>query len=183
MSEEEKEEAMELSPPLFETHSVWTRDMFLELQKYALRAGQCLITVVGILVLLPCLVLFFLEKDWTGFFFAAFWIILTGYFFYLPHLLAKRQHSQYQVVYGGDIECEMHFREDAVISRNLQTGGELAVGYEKFRRIVRTKNLYILYMDKKMVYFFRRDDFVTGDAVSFEAFIAEKCPQAKRKLK
>lgn len=183
MTEEEKTEVVE-TPPLFETHSVWTKAMFLELQKSAVKSRLWIWAAVISAIWIPVIVLNVIGKDWimTLLLFILYGLLVC-YLFYLPYGIAKRQYNQYRVLYGKDMEYDLCFREETVTSVNLLTGGKLSMGYEKFRRLVKTKNLYILYMEKKMVFFFHRNDFITGDAASFEAFIAGKCPQTKKKSK
>lgn len=183
MTEEEKTEVVE-TPPLFETHSVWTKAMLLELQKSAVRSRLWILAAVVLAMWIPYVVLKLIEGSWDmALFLIVVYVLLVGCLFYTPYRIAKRQYNQYRVLYDKDMEYDLCFREETVTSVNLLTGGKLSMGYEKFRRLVKTKNLYILYMEKKMVFFFHRNDFITGDAASFEAFIAGKCPQTKKKSK
>lgn len=173
MSEKEKTEIVEETPSLFETHSVWTREMLTELQKSAVRPGQCLIFVL-LVPILTYSVLCIIDGEWLFLLVVAIWIAAGCCSAYLPYRIAKRQYNQYRVLYNKDIECDLCFREEEITSSNLLTGGKLTINYEKFHKLIKTKNLYLLYMDKKMVIFFHRNDFTVGDAASFEAFITKK---------
>lgn len=180
MQEEEKNEISEQTEPLFKTHCVWTKELLIEFQKNAAFKSRALACIAGVLWL-PAVISGLVDRDWIFFsIMAAIMIFFAGYFFYLPYIVAGRQYRHYQGLYGAPAENEQLFFEDRIVIVNMSTNGKIEIAYEKFYQLVRTKNLYILYMQNRSAVFFRKEDLIYGDVASLERFLIEKCPQAKR---
>lgn len=183
MSEDRAEniQAPEEEQVLFHTHTVYTRETLLEMQKSAIKTVVILIAVLFAFAV-PSAVATILEKNHYEL--VCFMVLIYGLCLAcvvsIPYRVVKRQSRQYRSLYGGEVKVELYFGAETVTNVNVQTGGKLSVSYDKFVKIQKTKNLYVLYMKEKMVFLFRKDDFITGDAGSFERFIADRCPTAKR---
>ena len=165
---------------LFHTHTVYTRETMIEMTKNGRKIFVVIKAVLFILVLFCAVGLIFLKDYITAGAVVVILGLIAAREISLPRRVVERSCWQHKSLYGRNLEIDLYFGERAILDVNTHTGGKVTLRYENLTEIRRTKNLYLLYMKEKMLIFFRKDDFITGDAGSFERFIADRCPTAKR---
>ena len=112
MSEDRAEniQAPEEEQVLFHTHTVYTRETLLEMQKSAIKTVVILIAVLFALAV-PSAVATILEKNHYEL--VCFMVLIYGLCLAcvvsIPYRVVKRQSRQYRSLYGGEVKVELYF--------------------------------------------------------------------------
>lgn len=63
--------------------------------------------------------------------------------------------------------------------RNLQSGVEIQVPYDKVVQVMETKHLFLIRIPEKRILLVDKSGFQRGNADDFRSFLKEKCTTAK----
>lgn len=100
--------------------------------------------------------------------------------FWSPRQIAKRQYESSLVSCGGEVCVLCCFTENGIEHYSYATGAHVHVDYIRIQKIQKTKLCYLLWMEKRMVLLFSREHLKKGTEAELEAFLAQKCPLAKK---
>ncbi len=93
-----------------------------------------------------------------------------------PFLAARQQVKRNQLLTGGNgfEATELRFYEDRVVTQNPTVEKELTFTYDQFKKLRKTKHLYLLALPQRLYVLIERGCFTLGDESEFEKFIKEK---------
>lgn len=115
----------------------------------------------------------------------AFAILAVGFGIYPTvriHLLARKREKVLLEMYGVVPENVIMFYDENVMATSLTNKAEMTLEYTKIKKIIQSKNMYILILSKSVVLMVNKDSFEKGTCKEFEKFITEKAVNAKIKL-
>ena len=92
-----------------------------------------------------------------------------------PIWAANRGAKRNFTLYRRAPELRTSFGEEKFHIHNMQSGAEHDLDYSMVRRVVETKNLYILLLEGRMAVLAAKDGFLTGTEEDFRKFILSKC--------
>ncbi len=94
-----------------------------------------------------------------------------GYF--MPDIAANRFYKRYVELSGrSDGIVEATFFHDHFVQENITTGKtKYTLEYNKVKKLLSTKNLYLLQTKQRTLFYFPKDSFTKGSPKEFEAFI------------
>lgn len=144
-------------------------------------ATTVLLVCVVILILLSGVYAFYLYDllmaGLTLFFAALFGV----YEVLVPTAGVKKVLKRYQELYHTEVESELFFCEDSILNTSPQTKGESTIIYSQIKKVLRTKNLYIIRIGAQLVLIVHKDGFSKGGCADFEVLMRQKATQAKIK--
>lgn len=166
--------------PIFVNRCTFNKKNLTEMIKNTRGGLRALVYVCGAILLLITLVEYFVLYDFS----MAFFSLFLGLFFIvytalLPRLSARITLKRYQVLYHAEVVNELRFYEDAIATHSEQTHAETSVAYSQIKRVIRTKNLYLLQLGAQLVLLVDKVGFEHGDCAGFEQFIKEKATSAR----
>lgn len=103
--------------------------------------------------------------------------LLTAFMRFLsPTLYANRVLKKNELISGGKepIKVELSFYETNLKTFFAATNETLDISYDKIKKMIVTKNLYILSFEGRIYIAVSRSGFTVGTAEEFEAFIKGK---------
>lgn len=101
-------------------------------------------------------------------------------FYYYPKKAVKAQLLRYARDEGSlYVEDLLYFREENVARRRGEEGELLHMPYEKIRKVVESRDLFVIRTKSKNLIPLDKDGFENGDAEDFRRILAEKAPKAK----
>lgn len=167
----------------FENHCTYTYAYYLQLKRKTMDRGA---QNTGYVFLAIFVVLFAVctIKGWYAFSLAPLVAVafLVYRLFLMPVILARFSARKNREVHGKDVETVNRFYEDHVLAVNTLSKTKTSIEYGQVQQILRTKDLYIIGMDKGLVLLIDRHGFTLGTEKDFEAFIKEKCVNAEVRL-
>ena len=87
-------------------------------------------------------------------------------------LKAKQNYKNMQALYENQPQSILKFSADNFES--VAAGLKLKVDYSQVTKMIETKNLYMLVIEKQVL-ILNKNSFTVGDAKAFKSFISEKC--------
>ena len=165
---------------LFEAQGVWTEARCIAFQKLALRTARMAGFALCLLALVPIARLAMIGAYIEAVICAAIYFSIFMLLLRRPYRFGKRMYQYYQAVCGCESAFRFVFLENGVADINLISGAREDISYARIQKISKRKTWYFLHLGEKLYLAFRPDELTKGDAAAFEAFIKEKCPNAKR---
>ena len=101
-------------------------------------------------------------------------LILVG--FVRPILAARQQVKRNAILTGNNTPSptKLKFYDDKLVTFNTAIEKEITFKYSQFKKLKKTKNLYLLALPERLYLMIDRKGFSVGDAEEFEKFIKEK---------
>ncbi|MBC8535890.1 YcxB family protein [Feifania hominis] len=96
-------------------------------------------------------------------------------------LAARRYHSDLDL-YHEPVTAVTAFSPDGFTHKNLQSGGMVTLAYRQIRRVVQTRSMVILLLEKHMAIPLARDGFGGESCASFLAFLHDRRADLKIKF-
>ena len=192
MSEEIRNEEMIESeqpkePPRFETRTTYTKELMREFKLWGMRFLRKPVLIWGIIVVFAVIAAAEYMRHGVTYVFLIYIVydvIGVVYIIFRPYILANRsvnlEYRRLMFLKQEIPTMEATFYDSEIITAGKEPGSQKAFSYADARKLHRTKHLYVIMLPEKMCIIIDQNGFVTGDAEAFEAFLAEKCPQAKR---
>jgi hypothetical protein len=88
--------------------------------------------------------------------------------------------KRYQVLYHAEVVSELQFFEDHVLMQSEQSKEHIELQYAQIKKVIRTKNLYLLQLGAQLILLTDKTGFANGASCSaFEGFIRQKASRAK----
>lgn len=85
-------------------------------------------------------------------------------------------------LYHTEIESELQFFDDSILSLSEQTKTESRLDYTQIKTVLRTKNLYIIRLGAQLVLLVDKYGFTKGGCADFEMLMRQKAVKAKIKF-
>lgn len=166
--------------PIFVNRCTFNKKNLTEMIKHTRGGLRALVYVCGAVLLLVALVEYFILYDFSMAFFSFFLgLFFTVYMALLPRLSARITLKRYQVLYHTEVISELRFFEDTIATYSEQTRAETSINYTQIKRVIRTKNLYLLQLGAQLVLLVDKVGFERGDCDGFEQFIKGKATSAR----
>jgi len=163
--------------PKFKVQTVQTEQLLREMAFASMgRFPVGLYTGVGIFAILTAILMLF-----DGTFDTAIILIVMGLLLFViaylrPFLHARQQFRRNRIVSGGAelTPTELTFFDDRVVTYNSTVEKEITFTYDQFKKLKKTKHLYLLKLPEQLYLLIDRGGFMLGTPAEFEAFIKEK---------
>ncbi len=167
----------------FENTCIYTYDCYLQLKKKTMdRSAQH--TGMVLLAIFAALAVLTVVKGWYLFTFAAMIAVVFLIFrlFLLPVVMARFAAKKNREIHGRDIETVNRFYEDHVLAVNTLNNNSTNIQYTQVLKLIESKNLYIITMEKGLSLMIDKGGFTKGSREDFVQFMNEKCVNAEVKL-
>ena len=167
--------------PVFINHCTLNKKNLAEMAKHTRRGARVIVNICSVLLLLVALTEYFVIYDFSTAFFALF----LGVFFFayvqlLPRISARMTLKRYQVLYHAEVVSELQFFEDHVLMQSEQSKEHIELQYAQIKKVIRTKNLYLLQLGAQLILLADKTGFSDGASCSaFEGFIRQKASRSK----
>ncbi len=149
---------------------LWTKGKYVAFILILVASAACLWTGIWI-------------SDLTNICLAFIYFALGMYLLFgLPAIRAKRSFEISVANYSTVCEIRYLFTDEMIISENVTAGGLTSFTYNKIRLLKKTRSAYAFFMEKSLVFYIPFESLKEGTGAEFEAFITQKCPNAKNKL-
>lgn len=169
---------------VFENKCTYTFRNFLQFKRKTLDTGFVGTgwAIIGILTALSVLAI--VLKSYSVLIFTSVGIVFLLYRVVgTPIKWAKIASQKNQSVHGGrDLETDVSFYEEHLIAVNLFTTGKTNIKYVDVLKLLETKDLYIIEMEKKLAILVDKSGFTKGTEENFAEFIKERCVNAEVKI-
>ena len=166
--------------PKFVNRCTFNKSNLLEMVKFNRRWLRILVYVCSAIILLSAAFEFILADDVTqGSLWLALGLFFLVYTLLLPRISAKTMLKRYDTLYHAQIVSELQFFEDRIATSSEQTHAQTTILYPQIKRVIRTKNLYLLQLSAQLVLLVDRAGFVSGSGEAFEPFIRQKATSAR----
>lgn len=167
----------------FENNCTYTYDYYLQLKRKTMDKGfmttgyvfLCIVTAVGV---------FGFIKGWNvlGLTMTAAALFFLYRLFVTPMRLAAFASRQNRKLHGKDVETVNQFFDDHILAVNKLTGNKTNIKYTEIRKLLQTKNLFIIGMEQGLVLLIDKDGFTEGSCGDFVSFMKERCVNAEVQL-
>lgn len=160
----------------------FNKENLTEMVKTTRKASRIVITVCVVVFLLLAAVNYFLLYDVFMTIIMLFCAAFFGVFEALvPGISVKKILKRYDELYHTEIVSELHFFEDSIFSTCPQTKAESTILYPQIKKVLRSKNLYIIRLGAQLVLLVKKDGFTKGGCADFELMMRQKATKAKIK--
>jgi hypothetical protein len=161
----------------------FNKETLTEMVKTTRKASRIVITVCVVIFLLLAAVNYFLLYD----VFMAIMMLFCAAFFgvfeaLVPGISVKKILKRYDELHHTEIDSELHFLEDSIFSTSPQTKSESTILYPQIKKVLRSKNLYIIRIGAQLVLLVKKDGFTKGGCADFEVLMRQKATKAKIKF-
>lgn len=167
--------------PLFINHCAHNKKNLAEMVKHARRGVRVIVNICAVFLLIIALIEYFVIYDFSTAFFSFF----LGLFFFvyvqlLPRIAARMTLKRYKVLFQAEVISELQFFEDHVLMQSEQSKEHIEIQYAQIKRVIRTKNLYLLQLGAQLILLADKTGFANGASCQeFEGFIRQKAARAK----
>lgn len=168
---------------IFENKCTYTYEFYLQLKRKTMEksfvntcyAAMLIVIALGILTI---------AKGWYTFTIVAVAALLFVLYRLIgtPIRLAAFAARKNREIHGKDVETVNNFYEDHVLAINALTMNKTNIPYEEVKRLLQTKDLFIIGMDKGLVLLLDKNGFEKGSKEEFVNFMKEKCVHAEVNL-
>lgn len=158
-------------------HCTQTEQNLREMQFAALgKLRLCIYSAAIIFVALTSALLFANGTSDTAVLLAAMCVILLLVGFVRPILAARQQFKRNEIITENNplSPTELRFYDDHVATSNPITEKQQNFKYSQFKKLKKTKHLYLLKLPQQLYLMIERKSFTEGTPKEFEAFIKEK---------
>jgi len=97
----------------------------------------------------------------------------------VPRISVKKTLKRYNELHHTEIDSELHFLEDSIFSTCPQTKAESTILYTQIKKVLRTKNLYIIRLGAQLALLVDKNGFSKGGCADFEVLMRQKAAKAK----
>ena len=167
--------------PVFVNFCTLNKKNLADMAKHTRRGARVIVNICSVLLLIIALFEYFVIYDFS----TAFFSLFLGAFFFayiqlLPRISARMTVKRYQVLYHAEIVSELQFFDDHILMQSEQSKEHIELQYEQIKKIIRTKNLYLLQLDAHLVLLADKAGFKNGASCgAFEAFLRQKAIRAR----
>ena len=167
--------------PMFINHCAHNKKNLAEMARHTRRGARVIVITCSIILLLIALFEYFVIYDLS----TAFFSLFLGAFFFvyvqlLPRISARMTLKRYQVLYHAEVVSELQFFEDHILMQSEQSKEHTELQYEQIKKVIRTKNLYLLQLSAQLVLLADKAGFANGASCqAFEAFLRQKAIRAR----
>ena len=156
---------------------VHTESLYREMQFAAKgKLRIILYTAVAVFALLTSLLLFADKVFDTAVILFVLSLLLLALTYVRPMLAAKQQCKRNAVLANGQnaLPVTLSFGEDSLEITNPAIDSTVTYDYKKFKKLKKTRHLYLLVLPHSLYLMVNKNGFTTGTPEEFEAFIKEK---------
>jgi hypothetical protein len=100
----------------------------------------------------------------------------------IPLLLANLSYKRSIEIFHEEIVATSEFYGDNFVSTTHPSNATLSVKYDQVKRVISTKQLYLLVIRFQLYYIINKNGFDKINMLEFEKFMREKAPKAKFQL-
>ncbi len=170
--------------PLFISNFKHSKELYIEMNKRFTLVSRTVLGTVFLVafISLAALYYFYFYETITSVVFVFLGIIWAVYPLISIRIHAKKREKQYIELFGKMPEAQNLFYDDYILSTGITDKSEIKIDYSKIIKVMQSKNLYLLIMNKKLVIMVDKNLFEKGTCKEFEKFIKEKAVNAKIKL-
>ena len=167
--------------PVFVNFCSLNKKNLADMAKHTRRGARVIVNICAVLLLIVALLEYFVIYDFS----MAFFSLFLGAFFFayvqlLPRISARMTLKRYQVLYHAEVVSELQFFDDHILMQSEQSKEQIDIQYAQMKRVIRTKNLYLLQLGAQLVLLADKAGFQNGASCSaFEAFLREKAIRAR----
>jgi len=167
--------------PVFVNFCTLNKKNLADMAKHTRRGARVIVNICSVLLLIIALFEYFVVYDFS----MAFFSLFLGAFFFayiqlLPRISARMTVKRYQVLYHAEIVSELQFFDDHILMQSEQSKEHIELQYEQIKKIIRTKNLYLLQLDAHLVLLADKAGFQNGASCGvFETFLRQKAIRAR----
>ena len=167
---------------LLVNNCAFSKEHLTDMVKTTRKASRIVIAVCVVVFLLLAAVNYFLLYD----VFMAIMMLFCALFFgvfeaLVPGISVKKILKRYDELYHTEVVSELHFGEDSIFSTSPQTKSESTILYPQIKRVLRSKNLYIIRLGAQLVLLVDKYGFTKGGCADFELLMKQKATNAKIK--
>jgi hypothetical protein len=161
----------------------FNKETLTEMMKATRKSSRIVIPVCVVILALVSLVYVFYLGDLPM---AALTLFLAAFFgvfeAVIPRIAVKKTLKRYNELHHAEIDSELHFFEDSIFSTSPQTKAESTILYPQIKKVLRSKNLYIIRLGAQLVLLVKKDGFTKGGCADFELLMRQKATNAKIKF-
>lgn len=173
-------ESAEQHNPLFVNHCVYSKEVYIALQKVTRPLWfRVLLTLVNLLFALVILIALSGRIYDLALQMSLYLLIVLFVQLILPHVRARQQMQHNRALYDAPPEAVTYFFDDHLFSHNTMSDAKASVPYNKISRIFCTKTQYILKLDAQLYILLDRNGFTAGSPEVFENFIRTRIRNTK----
>lgn len=163
--------------PKFVNKTLQTERVLREMHFAALGKLRLALYSIGtVFVLLTSTMLFYSKVFDIAIILAMMGILLILVGFIRPILAARQQVKRNAIMTGNNTPSptELRFYDDKLVTFNHTIEKEISFAYDRFKKLKKTKHLFLLALPEQLYLIVERKGFTVGDESAFEAFIKEK---------
>lgn len=158
----------------------FNKETLTEMVKTTRKASRIVITVCVVVFIFLSAVNAFVLNDYFMAALTLFFAVFFGvYEAVIPQITVKKTLKRYDELYHTEIVNELHFLEDSIFSTSPQTKAESTIPYSQIKKVLRSKNLYIIRLGAQLVLLVKKDGFSKGGCADFELLMKQKTTKAK----
>lgn len=168
---------------IFENKCTYTYEFYLQLKRRTMEKSFINTCYVA-LFLVAAFGLLTIVKGWYTFTFVAVLALLFVLYRLIgtPIRLASFAARKNREIHGRDVETVNNFYGDHILAINTLTQNKTNIPYGEVKRLLETKDLFIVGMDKGLVLLLDKHGFQKGTKEEFIEFMKEKCENAEVNL-
>lgn len=161
----------------------FNKETLTELVKATRKPSRIVIAVCVVVLIALSAVNYFLLYDVFAAVMTLFFAVFFGVFEALvPRISVKKTLKRYDELYHAEVVSELHFTEDSIFSTSPQTKAESTLLYTQIKKVLRTKNLYIIRLGAQLALLVDKYGFTQGGCADFELLMRQKATKAKIKF-
>ncbi|MEN6596041.1 MAG: YcxB family protein [Clostridiaceae bacterium] len=161
----------------------FNKEHLTEMTRAIRKTSSAIIFICSAVLLSVSLLGFFFVRDpfiaYGSLFFALFFFYFN---LYISRNSVKLTMKRYMELYHTEIESELQFFDDSILSLSEQTKTESRLDYTQIKTVLRTKNLYIIRLGAQLVLLVDKYGFTKGGCADFEMLMRQKAVKAKIKF-
>ena len=169
--------------PLFTNKCTYTKEVYREsLLNYNKRKRTISIIIFCLLILIIVMQIILYSSTFE--ISLALLVIVPSIIAYLviPLILAGLSYKRSVEIYHEEIVATSEFYDDHFVSTLHPSNATMTVQYDQLKRLVSTKQLYLLGIRYHVFYIINKNGFDKINMLEFEKFLREKAPKAKFQL-
>ncbi len=166
--------------PLFTNKCIYTKDVFRESQLNYNKRQKAISIVINCLLVLIMIIETVIHPDTEIIFLALFLTVMSVLFYFVvPVLAAGLSYKRSLELYHEELVSTSEFFDDHFVSTSRPSNAVITIRYDQFKRIVATKQLYLLIVRFHLFYAIDKNGFDKINMLEFEKFLRDKAPKAK----
>lgn len=165
---------------MFESTGVVNEDALEEFKRYIVPPIFRRIIIGLVIVCITFAFISLLVSSFYVFLFLLLGAILAVEYFLMINISKKRCIKQIEETIGKrEVKYKVYFDDEGVIVNNLGTNAKANMKYGVFKRVVETKNLYVMFTKSNQFVLIFKECLDNNQNEEFKIFIKEKCRKIK----